>query len=234
MIEANRLTSPGERAALERVEEVAARIDGLRLELFALSRLDLPDPDEHARLVAEVEAEAERCGRRALLGDVCERVRDALRMRLGQPLRLDPIGRYPLSPTRADDAALVEMAVTDAVAVAVMEDRISSNTAARLSAPGRALLGLPLLGDPGAAPVDRPLVPEPTAEDWAAAEPGDAPAESPSVVPATGRIVAAVVIACTVGPAALFAGVAGGSTAVGILAGLGVVALCWLLATYRR
>jgi hypothetical protein len=46
--------------------------------------------------------------------------------------------------------------------------------------------------------------------------------------------VLATITACTVGPAAVFLGVASGSTAAGILAGLAVVAVCWLVATYRR
>lgn len=234
MIEPNRLSAPGERAALERVEEIAAQIDGLSLERFVPARVHLLDADEHARLVAEVAAEADRCGRRALLDEVCLRVRDAIRTRANEPLRIDPIGRYPLSPTGAEDAALIEMTVVDAVAVAVMEDRIPEETAALLSAPGRALLGLPPLAGERLSSSGAPPVPEPSAEDWAEAASGDAQVAGPSPILMTARIVVAIAIACTFGPAALIAGVAVGQTGAGVLAGLAVVAVCWLLATYRR
>jgi hypothetical protein len=235
MIEPNRLSSPGERAALARVEAIVERIDGLRIEMLALSQDALLDPEEHARLMGQVEAEAERCGRRELLHDVLDRVRTALHARLAEPTRFDPIGRYPLTPTRAEDAAAIVMTATDAVAVAVMEDRISTDTAARLSAPGRMLLGLPPLGDQRLPPAGGDAgVPEPSAEDWAAASAGDLWVGDHTPVPVGLRIALATAAACILGPAALVVGVAVGQTGAGILAGLAVVAVCWLAATYRH
>ena len=233
MIEPNRLSVPGERAALARVEAIVERIDERRVELFAPSRQDLLDPDEHAQLVGELEAEAGRCGRRELLDDVRGRVRDALLTRLASPMRFDPVGRSPMTPTRPDDAALMVMTVTDAVAVAVMEDCIPSDTAERLSTPGRVLLGLPPLGEPGGPGADE-RVPEPSAEDWAVARAGDMQAGGYSPVPVGLRVALATIAACTLGPAAVVVGVAVGQTGVGILAGLAVVAVCWLLATHHR
>jgi hypothetical protein len=235
VIEANRLSVPGERAALERVEAVVAAIDATRVEMLAPSRATLVDPDERADLVQALEADADRCGRRELLDDVRERVRDAIHRRLTRPLRGDASGiqGQVVFPTRAEDAALIELTLVDAVAVAVMEDRLDAETAARLAAPGRLLLGLPALGGAGPRRLP-PSLPEPTADDWAEAASGDTRVGGYSPIPVTARIVVATVIACTAGPAAMFAGVAGGSTLVGIAAGLAVVALCWLFATYHR
>jgi len=42
-----------------------------------------------------------------------------------------------------------------------------------------------------------------------------------------------VVIACTVGPVVLLMGISGGNALIGILAALAVLAVCWLIATFR-
>lgn len=244
MSEPIRRSAPGEGAALARVEVLLERIDTLQLEQFAPSILDVPEPDEHARLVEALEATADRSGRRALLDEVRGRVRHVLEVHMAQPRRYDPIGRYPLSPSRPDDVALALVTVVDAVSVAVMEDRLPVDLAVRLSTPGRALLGLPPLGDDEAAP-SRPAVGAPSAEDWAEAADGataighradaDADAATPSVMPVVdGRTVLAIALACTLGPLAILGGVVGGTTGLGVLVGLAVVVLCWLLATYRR
>jgi hypothetical protein len=233
-MEANRLTVPGERAALERVEAIAGRIDGLRIEMFAPSRQSLLDPDEHARLATELRAEADRCGRRRLLDDVTGRVGDALRARLSQPLRYDPVVRYSLSPTRPDDEAIMLMTVTDAAAVAVMEDRLRPETAQRLSMPGRVLLGLSPLGESVASVGEASSIPEPSDADWTAAAIGDARVGGYTPMPVGLRVVASIVTAIVLGSVALFAGVAIGQTGAGILAALAVVAVCWLVATYHR
>ncbi len=234
MIEANRLSNPGERAALVRVEAIAARADGLQVELFAPSGLALLDPDERARLVAEVKAEADRTGRRQLLDEVCGRVSGTLQARLSRPVRSGPVGLLSLTPGRPDDEAALITIVTDAIAVAVMEDRLQPVTAARLSAPGRTLLGLPLLGGLGGPSAASPLdVPEPSPQDWADAAAGGARAGVYTPFPVGHRVALATIVACTAGPIALFIGAGVGQTGAGILAGLAVVALCWLAATYR-
>jgi hypothetical protein len=233
VIEPNRLSVPGERSALERVEAIAERVDALDIGRLAPSPMLLLDPDERRPLVAEVEAEADRCGRRPLLDEVCGRVGDALHARLGRPVRFDPVGGYPATPYRADDAALVVTAVIDAVAVAVMEDRVAPATAARLAGPGRALLGLPPLDGPDPASGGRPLA-EPSAADWAEAVDGDTRIDRYSPIPIGARVAFAIIAALVLAPAAVFAGAVQGQTGAGVLAGLAIVAVCWLVATYRR
>jgi len=234
LIEANRLSAPGERAALERVERIVERVDGFRVEMLALSPDALLDPDEHARLVAELEAEAARCGRRDLLDEVRDRVRSTLAIRAAQPTRFDPVYRSPLTPMRAEDAAAVVMSVTDAVAVAVLEDRLAPETAARLAGPGRDLLGLPPLGARAAASVTRPAIPEPSADDWAEAATGEARTGDYTPLPVGVRVGVATMAATVLAPVAIFVGVGSGQTVAGMLAALAIVAVCWLVATYRR
>jgi hypothetical protein len=233
VIEPNRLAAPGERAALERVEAVVEAIDGLHVDLVAISPGSLLDPDEHAALIAELEMEADRSGRRELLELVRDRVRSALSIRVAQPTRFDPVVRYAITPQRPEDAAATVLTVTDAVAVAVMQDRLDTAAAARLAGPGRALLGLPPLGDPRAEPGPAP-VPEPTAADWADAETGGAMVTGDARIPVGVRVGVATVTAAVLGPVAVFEGMRAGQAVPGILAGLAVVAVCWLVATYRR
>lgn len=233
MIELNRLSVPGERAALERVEAIVEQIDDLPIERFVPARHTLPSPEDHARLVAELEGEADRCGRRALVDDVRDRVRAAVHARLYGQLRRMPtsVVGYAIVGIRADDAAAIEMTLVDAVAVAVMEDRLATEIAGGLSLPGRALLGLPPLGESAIAPADP--VPEPTADDWAAAAAGDAQAGGYTPMPVGLRVAVATVAATILAPVAVFAGVGVGQTGIGILAGFAVVAVCWLAATYH-
>jgi hypothetical protein len=234
MIEPNRLSAPGERAALERVEAIVERVDGLRLEMFAPSQVALLDPEDHAHLMGELEAEADRCGRRELLDDVLERVRSALNARVAQPSRFDPVGRYPLTPGRPEDTALILMTVTDAVAVAVVEDRLAPQTASRLSAPGRTLLGLPPIGDPGPPTEREPRIEEPSAEDWAAAAADEPQPDEHSPFPVGARVGFATMGAVLFGSIAVFVGAGIGQTGAGLLAALAIVAVCWLIATYHR
>jgi len=227
VIEPNRLSSPGERAALARVEAVVERLDHVNLGTLVPSRATILGAEERERLLDELELEAQRAGRADLLDDVRGQVQDALAARLAEPLIL-----YSTRPVRADDQAVLVSAIVDVVAVAVMEDRLAPETAARLSRPGRLALGL--------APIDpdelasRRTVEEPSAADWAEAASGNTRAGGSNTLPVTARVVLAALMACVVGPAAVFAGVASGSTLMGIAGGLAVVAVCWLIATSRR
>jgi hypothetical protein len=238
VISLNRLSNPGETAAFARLEEILERIDATPIERFALSRLAVPEPDAHAAMLVELEAEADRCGRRELLDDVRDRVEAGLIRRLSPLGYAGRIGVYPLpihSTARPDEEAAIVTAVVDAASVALLEDRLDARTAGGLSAPGRSLLGLPALRErepPAAA--GEPTVPEPTAADWAEAATGDLRIGSDTPAPGTARIVLAVVLACTVGPSALLAGITGGNALLGILAALAVLAVCWLIATFRR
>ena len=80
-----------------------------------------------------------------------------------------------LHPTgRAADQAELVAAIDDAVAVAVAEDLLDPGDARALSEPGRALLGLPPVGEevtqPSQATHRARRAWEPTASDWAAAQ----------------------------------------------------------------
>lgn len=234
-IRANTLANRAEDAALARVEEIVERLDAARVERMALSPDSVLDPAAHARLVARLEAEADVCGRRELLDDVRRQVRRTLAHRFSPLSARSGLALPPLSASaRPEDEAVVVLAVLDAVSVAVMEDRLDPETADLLADPGRRLLGLPPLSS-SARSAPMPTPGEPTAADWADAAAGETRIDGAhSPIPVTARVVLATVIACTAGPAAVFLGVAGGSTLVGIAAGLAVVAACWVLATYRR
>jgi hypothetical protein len=231
MIEANRLSAPGERAALERVEEIAERIDQVPLESMPLPRTRMLTSQQRGDLLAELDSAAERAGRLELLEDARNRVRQAILARFGVKVYL-----YSGTPRRADDVSSIASAIVDAVAVAVMEDRLSPATAVALSEPGRAFLGLAPVAPSGQLPPEMPHdepVPEPTPEDWAAATAGDAKPGDDEPIAVGLRVGLATIAAVILGPAAVFAGVAAGQTGMGILGGLAVVALCWLAATYH-
>lgn len=233
MIELNRLSIPGERAALERVEEIAERIDEMPIERMALPRARMLSPERRGELLEELDAEAGRCGRTELLEDARNRVRQALLARTAQPLYL-----YSGSPQRADDVSYLASAIVDAVAVAVMEDRLSLETASLLSTPGRTLLGLaPVAFAARMAPEvtgSAPRVPEPSADDWAEAARGDAKPGGYQPMPVGLRVGLATMAATILAPVVLFVGVGVGQVLMGILGALAVVAVCWLIATYRR
>jgi hypothetical protein len=75
---------------------------------------------------------------------------------------------------------------------------------------------------------------EPTAEDWAEAAVGETQAGDYSPVPVGVRIALATATAVIAGPVAVFVGVGIGQTGAGLLVALAIVAVCWLVATYRR
>jgi hypothetical protein len=79
-----------------------------------------------------------------------------------------------------------------------------------------------------------PPVDESTVDDWAEAAIGERQTGGYSPIPVGLRIAVATVVAVIFGPVAVFVGVGIGQTGAGILAGLAIVAVCWLVATYRR
>ena len=235
MIRPNTLSNRAEDSALARVEAIVERIDDTPVQRYAISGLSVPERATHARLLAELEVAADRCGRRDLLDDVRDRVQGRLISRFAPLAYLGSVA-YPIplhSTARPQDEALVVSAIVDAVAVALLEDRLDLRTAAQLSATGRQLLGLPPL-DPDAADASPPSVEEPTAADWAEAADGDTQTGGYSPIPVGLRVGLATVAAVLLAPIAVFVGVGIGQTGAGILAGLAIVAVCWLIATYRR
>ena len=232
MIEPNRLSVPGERAALERVEVIAERIDEVPLEGMAPPRTRMLASEQRAALIAELDAEADRAGRRELLDEARNRVRQAILARVTHKVYL-----YSASPQRSDDVSYLASSIVDAVAVAVMEDRLSPVTATLLSDPGRAILGLAPVVTSGQLPPDFDHPPaalaEPTAEDWAEAAVGDTKPGDYEPIPVGLRVALATMAAVIFAPLAIFVGVGSGQTVFGILAGLAVVAVSWLVATYK-
>lgn len=234
MIDVNRLSAPGERAAIERVEQIAERIDALPLEQMPMPSTRLLRSEERAALIAELDAAADRAGRTALLEDARNRVRQAILARMAHKAYL-----YSASPRRSDDVSYLASALVDAVAVAVMEDRLSPVTATLLADPGRAILGLAPVAPSGELPPDlversRPRA-EPTPEDWAEAAAANRPdPDAYQPIPVGLRIGVLTMAATILAPIAVFIGVGSGETVFGILAGLAIVAVCWLLATYHR
>jgi len=233
MIEPNRLSAPGERAALARVEEIAERIDEVPIEHMALARTRMLSPERRGALLEELDAEADRCGRRVLLDDARDRVRQAVLARTAQPLYL-----YSGSPQRADDVSYLATSIVDAVAVAVMEDRLSPETASLLSTPGRNTLGLAPVAAAARMPPDVTgsgrRAPEPSAEEWTEAAQGDTRPGDYSPIPVGLRVGLATMGAVVFGSVAVFVGVGIGQTGAGLLVGLAIVAVCWLIATYHR
>jgi hypothetical protein len=146
----NELSNPGERAAYARVEALFDRLDRFAPVDVALIPGSHLDPEARDELLAEVERLAERLGRGELLAKAREHCREALITREVAQFRGQLGG---MSPTRDPDreAAAIN-AVSDAVAVAVVEDQISLADADALAGPVRSLLGIEAAaGGPGPA-----------------------------------------------------------------------------------
>ena len=148
MIEPNRLTVPADRAARERVDEIFAAIDRLSPDQLWGVVIGARDMDERARSLATLEAAVAARRRDELLDDARATIRDVLH---GRVAAAHPVGTYGITITsgsRVEDRVAISLAIDDAVSVAVAEDLIEPDMAARLADPGRALLGL----DPTARP----------------------------------------------------------------------------------
>lgn len=233
MSRANQLSVPGERAARDRVEDVFAAADRLSPDDLYLTVVPRRDRERRNLLLAELEQTAERAGRRVLLDEALERVRDGLVARAIDPLfpRAAVIGIRPSG--RPEDLAEVMAAIEDAVAVAVVEDRLAPDTADVLAVDGRRLLGLPALGG-SPEPAEPETEPRwaPSAQDWAAAAHGET-----SVTPGTpmpgirGMWLTFLVVAGVVAAVASLAwGVLQDQLLLGVLGAIAVIAVAWTLA----
>ena len=213
-----------------------AAIDGIptdRLHGVALS----PRGDRD-RLVETLEGAVAAAGRGALLDEARDSVRNALSQRLAVVFPAGNAGLTLHATGRAADQVELVAAIDDAVAVAVAEDLLDPADARALSEPGRALLGLPPVGDEDAepSPASRRARPawEPTASDWAdAARPH---ATGPALLPGVrGLWQLFLGVIAVVGMTATIAlGIASDQLWFGILGAVAIGAVCWTLATFRR
>ena len=138
----NELSNPGERAAYARVDALFDALDRFAPVDIALIPGSGLEPEAHDDLLAEVERLAGRLGRGELLDSARAHCREAMITREVAQFR----GRMGgMSPTRDPEreAAAIN-AVSDAIAVAVVEDQISlaDADADALAGPVRRLLGL--------------------------------------------------------------------------------------------
>ncbi|MHB8890739.1 MAG: hypothetical protein ACYC65_01700 [Candidatus Limnocylindrales bacterium] len=236
MIEPNRLSAPGERAAHARVEAVFAAADRLSPEDLQLRAVPRRDPEEREILLADLERVADRHGRGALLDEARDWLREALLTRA--IARLTSESGFPgrVGGGRPADQAAILLAIEDAVSVAVVEDLLEAGSAATLADPGRGLLGLaPLAGSAAVAAGDDGPAWEPSTADWAAAAAGDTRTASRYSPPGTRgmRAVFFGAIAVSGSVAAIAWGLTEGSIWLGGLLAVAVVALCWTFATWR-
>lgn len=244
MIEPNRLTDPADRAARERVEEVFAAIDRLSPDQLWGVVIGARDMDERKRSLAILESAVAARRRDDLLDDARAQVRDALHGRVGAA---HPVGTYGIttsSASRVEDRVGVSLAIDDAVSVAVAEDLLELDMAARLADPGRALLGLdPLPGlEPspdGAETTGRAAAPgwEPSPEDWREAALDEAePQTPPAALSGTHlmRVALFSVVAVVGATTAAVVGTVNDTPVVGVLAAVAIVLVCWTLATFQR
>ena len=238
MIRPNELARPGEREAYARVAALFERLDGYsaaELSMIPVGQLDAEARDE---LRADVERLAGRLGRRALMDDALEHGREALLTRFVAEFRGKTGGSSPSRDPRNEAAVL--RAVSDAIAVAVVEDQLPTSDAEALAGPARTLFGdgvedvsidEDLAQSEG---VDRgPDLPAgaPTARDWAEADHGATvidPAASRDGRRARTRVVGGV---AGIGLALVVAGVgfASGQPILGLAGLLALAAAAWSL-----
>lgn len=225
----------GERMARERIEVVYAAVDRLTPEELSNSILTDRDPEERAARLAELERLARRHGRGPLLEEARERLVQEVAARVTIRPWAGVIGMSSVG--RADDIAEVRLALEDAVSVAVVEDLLDPADADALREPGRALLGLPPLGDPGAAAPSGTSRWEPSPADWVEAA-SNRPAAVDREEPMGGNRGLQAGFFATLGTVgvivALVAAADSGEWGLGMLAGVTVAAVAWTLARYRR
>jgi hypothetical protein len=230
MIRPNELTNPGERAAYARVEALFASLD----ELSALDLTMVPpsalDDDERRRLLAEVEGLAGRSGRSELLANALGHGRESVLARFVAEFRGRAGGASRSYDPRSEATAV--RAISDAIAVAVVEDQLPTGDAEALAGPMRALFSL----EPAVMAPPAGLDGAPTEQDWADADHGmtiidpDAPIAGFGAR-RTGLIVAALVIGI---PTALLLGFRSGGPALAAAAGALVAVLAWSFASSGR
>ncbi len=238
MIEPNRLSTPGEAAARQRVEVVFEAIDRLAPSVLAEAAIGRTDPDERDRLLDVLDAAVIRSGREELLDEAREPLNGALQAKVAKSLLGAAYGALLVSSGNVDDRVAAFQAIDDAVCVAVAEDLLALDDARALSDPGRALLGLPPVGDvdtESSELVRGPYPWEPTDTDWAEAQ-GVAGIDPDAPLPGGRglRLILFGAIAVFGIPIAIGAGLAEGQPLLGVLVALAIGALCWTFATFRR
>lgn len=247
MIEPNRLSAPGEHAARARVEAVFERLDEWGPRDLVRVTVGRRDDATAAGTRRELERIARAHGRGELLQEARASVRNRLLARMSSDL-VNVAGIPVTPPARPDDVAGLIGALQDTVAVAVVEDLLDPDLARVLADPGRAILGIADAEEPGrvagrvddlAHPVARAW--EPSDRDWseAAHRTGRADHAEPagdSLLPGVRGLWIAFValfgLAGVIGATGW--GIAEGSPWMGALGAVGVVAVAWTLATYRR
>ena len=239
MIEPNRLSTPGEAAARQRGEVVFEAIDRLAPSVLAEAAIGRTDPDERDRLLDVLDAVVIGSGREQLLDEAREPLSGALQAKVAKSLLGAAYGAILVSSGNVDDRVAVFQAIEDAVCVAVAEDLLALDDARALSDPGRALLGLPPVGDKDTEPstdlVRGPYPWEPTDTDWAEAQ-GAAGIDPDAPLPGERgmrRILFGAIAVFGI-PIAIGAGLAEGQPLLGVLVALAIGALCWTFATFRR
>ncbi len=250
----NELSIPGERTAYARVEALFEALDRFAPVDIALIPGAGLEPEARDELLAEVERLAHRLGRGGLLDTARAHCREALITREVAQFRGRMGGMSPTRDPRQEATAI--NAVSDAVAVAVVEDQISRADADALAGPVRRLLGI----DTGSAtaeaaapaahlPVrhashaarraawerdheadpDATVPGAPSERDWADAEHG-ATAVDLGELPVGRRAgTSAFLAVLSVGLAvtAAVGGFVGGQPALGIAGAVAVVAVAW-------
>ena len=237
MIQPNRLSVPGEAAARQRVEVVFEAIDGIPTD--RLHGVALSPREDRDRLVETLEGAVAAAGRGALLDEARDSVRNALSQRLAVVFPAGNAGLTLHATGRAADQVELVAAIDDAVAVAVAEDLLDPADARALSEPGRALLGLPPVGEEVARAVSgHPCAPaapgsrrRPTGR-----MPTRPPATGPALLPGVrGLWQLFLGVIAVVGMTATIAlGIASDQLWFGILGAVAIGAVCWTLATFRR
>lgn len=226
MIRPNELTNPGERAAYARVEALFERLD--RFSATELSMMPAPAPDDDVRdgLLAEVDGLADRLGRRELLDNAIEHARESVLTRFVAEFRGRTGGFSPTYDPKGQAAAI--RAISDAVAVAVVEDQLPTADAEALAGAARTLLGREPVAAGGTADAGAPAG-APSERDWAEADQGATviDREAPSPGMGAARTAVALVVGSIGVPVAVVVGVASGGLLLAIAAGAAVAALAW-------
>jgi hypothetical protein len=145
VIRPNELTNPGERAAYARVEALFEQLDRFSAVELSMMPAQGLDPDARTALLDDVDRLADRLGRGDLLDTALEHARESVLTRFVAEFR----GRYGgFSPTydpKLQAAAI--RAISDAVAVAVVEDQLPTADAEALAGAARTLLGRESAGE---------------------------------------------------------------------------------------
>lgn len=240
MIEANRLSVPGEHGARTRVEAVYAAADRLTPDDLQLLPVPPRDLEEREVLLADLERVTDARGRGALLDEARGWLRDALLTRVVSRYRPESgVAAQPAGGS-AEDQARIFMALEDAVSVAVAVDLLEPEAAAILGNPGRRILGLEPLPGPGEAGAVRPPVAgapwAPSARDWSEADRGAAVIDADAPLPGVRafRVLPFGLLAILGVVTALAWGFSQDEPSLGALAALAVVVVAWTFATFRR